>query len=67
MQEHGLKENQVSQVRGYADQKLRDPIHPLDPANRRISIIVNYLEKKEPENKEEAAEAAPPVAKEEHE
>lgn len=68
MQENGLGEQQVSQVRGYADQKLRDPEHPLDPANRRISIIVNYLEKKqsEGENKNGAAEAAPPAAEEHH-
>jgi chemotaxis protein MotB len=39
----GLRENQVSQVRGFADQRLRDPLHPLDPANRRVSLIVQYL------------------------
>jgi chemotaxis protein MotB len=39
----GLRENQVSQVRGFADQRLRDPAHPLDPSNRRVSLIVQYL------------------------
>jgi chemotaxis protein MotB len=39
----GLRENQVSQVRGFADQRLRDPLHPFDPANRRVSLIVEYL------------------------
>ncbi len=39
----GLRENQVSQVRGFADQRLRDPLHPLDPANRRVSLIVQYV------------------------
>jgi chemotaxis protein MotB len=39
----GLRENQVSQVRGFADQRLRDPLHPSDPANRRVSLIVEYL------------------------
>jgi chemotaxis protein MotB len=43
MQVSGLRENQVSQVRGYADQKLRVPSDPLDPSNRRISLIVQYL------------------------
>jgi len=43
MQASGLRENQVSQVRGYADQKLRVPSNPLDPSNRRISVIVQYL------------------------
>lgn len=42
MQDAGLRENQVSQVRGYADQKLRLPQRPLDPSNRRISLIVQY-------------------------
>jgi len=46
MQHEGLRENQVSQVRGYADQLLRKPNDPLDPSNRRISVIVQYVEKK---------------------
>lgn len=40
---HGLKPDQVSQVRGYADQQLRHPENPESPANRRISVIVQYL------------------------
>jgi chemotaxis protein MotB len=44
MQDAGLRANQVSQVRGYADQKLRLPERPLDPSNRRISLIVQYLD-----------------------
>jgi chemotaxis protein MotB len=43
MQNSGLRANQVSQVRGFADQKLRVPSNPLDPSNRRISLIVQYL------------------------
>jgi chemotaxis protein MotB len=43
MQASGLRKDQVSQVRGYADQKLRVPDNPLDPSNRRISLIVQYL------------------------
>jgi len=45
MQENGLRDNQVSQVRGFADQRLRKPSDPLDPSNRRISVIVQYLSK----------------------
>jgi chemotaxis protein MotB len=45
MQENGLGEAQVSQVRGFADQRLRKPDAPLDPANRRVSLIVQYLER----------------------
>jgi chemotaxis protein MotB len=43
MQNSGLRPDQVSQVRGYADQKLRVPENPLDPSNRRISLIVQYV------------------------
>jgi len=45
MQANGLKEDQVTQVRGFADQCLRKPDSPLDPSNRRISLIVQYLVK----------------------
>jgi chemotaxis protein MotB len=45
---HGVGGNQVTQVRGFADQRLRKPEAPLDPSNRRISLIVEYLEKKAP-------------------
>ncbi|HUK54734.1 MAG TPA: flagellar motor protein MotB [Candidatus Binatia bacterium] len=43
MQEKGLRPDQVTQVRGYADHKLRRPEEPLDPSNRRVSLIVEYL------------------------
>jgi chemotaxis protein MotB len=43
MQQSGLHEDQVSQVRGFADQRLRNKNDPLDPSNRRVSIIVQYL------------------------
>ena len=44
MQSEGLRSDQVSQVRGFADQRLRLPQQPEDPSNRRISVIVQYLE-----------------------
>jgi chemotaxis protein MotB len=43
MQQAGLRDDQVSQVRGFADQRLRSPNDPLDPSNRRVSIIVQYI------------------------
>lgn len=43
MQGQGLRRDQVSQVRGYADQRLRVTQNPLDPSNRRISLILQYL------------------------
>jgi chemotaxis protein MotB len=47
MQANGLRSDQVTQVRGYADQKLRVPANPLEPSNRRISLIVQYIVKDE--------------------
>jgi len=44
MQSEGIRIDQVSQVRGFADQRLRLPQKPEDPSNRRISVIVQYLE-----------------------
>lgn len=43
MQTHGIRSDQVTQVRGFADQSLRKKDEPLDPSNRRISLIVQYL------------------------
>jgi chemotaxis protein MotB len=42
MQAEGIRPGQVSQVRGFADQRLRLPKNPEDPSNRRISLIVQY-------------------------
>ncbi len=46
MQEHGLRSQQISEVRGYADTRLHNPSDPTDVANRRISIILLYDETK---------------------
>ena len=43
MGQSGLRSDQVSQVRGFADQRLRNSQHPLEASNRRVSIIVQYL------------------------
>ena len=42
MEKGGLAANQVSQIRGFADQDLRNPKDPMDPSNRRVSLIVQY-------------------------
>jgi chemotaxis protein MotB len=47
MQEHGLRVNQVAQVRGFADQQPRKNTDPSEPSNRRISLIVQYLDPKD--------------------
>jgi chemotaxis protein MotB len=53
MQRDGIREDQVSQVRGFADQLPRVKENSEDPSNRRISVIVQYLER------EDAAPPAP--------
>jgi chemotaxis protein MotB len=70
MQQHGIREDQIMQVRGFADQRLRKPEVPLDPSNRRVSFIVQYQQKDDSANSDskEAAGAeknagAPELAK----
>jgi len=43
MQQSVVQSDQVSQVRGFADQRLRNPKDPMEASNRRISIIVQYI------------------------
>jgi chemotaxis protein MotB len=50
MQSSGLQTQQVSQVRGFADQRPRANKTLDNPANRRISLIVEYLNKTPPED-----------------
>jgi chemotaxis protein MotB len=40
----GLAATRVVEVNGLADKQLRVPHRPLDPANRRISILLPFLE-----------------------
>jgi hypothetical protein len=42
-QECGIPVDKIAQVRGFADRQLRNKADPDDPANRRISVIVQYL------------------------
>ena len=57
MQAHGIRSDQIRQVRGFADQNLRKPEAPLDPANRRISVIVQYIVKHDDDEPPKAATA----------
>jgi chemotaxis protein MotB len=73
MQANGIRADQVTQVRGFADQRLRKPDAPLDPSNRRISLIVQYIVKNkdeedarpsaESEQKNEAGKSVAPQGK----
>lgn len=56
MQENGIRADQITQVRGFSDQRLRKPDAPQDPSNRRISFIVEYLSKA-PEDEPSPAES----------
>jgi chemotaxis protein MotB len=75
MLQHGIRTDQVTQVRGFADQRLRKKENPLDPSNRRISLIVQYLPKKpgesdaksEKPSEGEAKEGKPASAESKHE
>jgi chemotaxis protein MotB len=40
MQSSGVRSDQITQVRGFADQKLKLPEKPADPSNRRVSVVV---------------------------
>lgn len=67
MQEDGVRSDQVTQVRGYADQLLRVKDNPYDPSNRRISILVKNAADGSPpaigDAKDVARSAAGPEAK----
>ena len=56
MQQSGLRTDQVAQVRGFADQRLRFPKEPLEATNRRVSIIVQYLAGEGPSDTPESKE-----------
>jgi chemotaxis protein MotB len=42
MHDHGMRDDQVTQVRGFADQNPRESARADDPANRRITLIIQY-------------------------
>ncbi len=65
LQQNGVRSDQVTQVRGYADQLLRVKNNPEDPSNRRISILVKNDAGPAPEIKDArvVGGANPPAAK----
>jgi chemotaxis protein MotB len=44
MQTLGMREDQVTQIRGYADESPRNPADPSDPSNRRVTMIIQNQE-----------------------
>ena len=44
MEAHGVQPQQVAQVRGFSARQLRHPEDPEHPSNRRVSVIVQYLQ-----------------------
>jgi chemotaxis protein MotB len=46
MEEAGLHAEQVSYVRGFAERQLKNPANPMDPANRRVSLVIQYQDAK---------------------
>lgn len=48
---HGVRPQQVVEVRGYADQKLLDPRDPQNARNRRISLVVKFQDELQDERR----------------
>jgi len=61
LQSDGVGKDQISQVRGYADQLLRVKNDPMDPSNRRISLIVQWADGSPPKPLALAKSAGPPA------
>ncbi|MEO8595239.1 MAG: flagellar motor protein MotB [Candidatus Solibacter sp.] len=57
MEAHGIRPEQVAQVRGFGARQLRHPEEPDNAANRRISVIVQYVEPPPPKPGEAKDEA----------
>jgi chemotaxis protein MotB len=57
MQENGMRDDQVTQVRGFADQSPRDQAHPGNASNRRVTLVIMYQAATA-----EAPATTPPVA-----
>jgi chemotaxis protein MotB len=53
---NGISAQQISEIRGYADTKLRDRNRPFDESNRRISILIKF---ESPKPHEHTAEDPP--------
>jgi chemotaxis protein MotB len=44
LQQHGMADNRFAEVRGFADQMPRAHTDPMDPSNRRITLIVKWVD-----------------------
>ena len=66
MAQSGLRADQVAQVRGFADQRLRNSKDPLEASNRRVSIIVQYLAGDSPDTPDSKEAGESPKETEEH-
>jgi chemotaxis protein MotB len=61
LQDNGVGPGQITHVRGYAAMQLRKPADPLDPSNRRISLVVHYLDAADPASAQApGSDAIPP-------
>lgn len=59
MEADGLAHGRVVEVRGFADQSLRDKANPESASNRRISVIVRYQNTPDPEPVKPAEKPTP--------
>lgn len=44
MENDGMRPEQVVQVRGFSDRKLRKPQTPTDASNRRVTVLIQYMD-----------------------
>jgi chemotaxis protein MotB len=58
MQANGVRPDQVNEVRGFADQRLKIASDPDNPSNRRISLLIQYLPSEEPPTPPEKGKVA---------
>jgi len=66
LEESGVPAAHIAQIRGFADQKLRNPKDPFDPANRRVSVLVQYREPQEAPSPPKGASKESPKPAEGH-
>jgi chemotaxis protein MotB len=59
MEDGGLRKDQILEVRGFADRKLRLPDKPFDYSNRRVSILLPLINPAAESPKPEAQPQAP--------